>query len=41
MEGGGAVRGYQNCHWCVGSQGRDMAAREPPWVGAEWATSHG
>ena len=27
MEG---VRGYPNCHWCVGSQGRDMTAREPP-----------
>ena len=30
-ESGGGVRGYQNRYWCVGSQGRDMTAREPPW----------
>ena len=24
-------QGYWNHYWCVGSQGRDMAAGEPPW----------
>ena len=25
----GVLRGYQNCHWCVGSQGREWRPGNP------------
>ena len=31
MEGGGGGERLSEFHWCVGSQGRDMTARGPPW----------